>query len=260
MFSKLLRSAVLAAMAVGATMAQADPFSGSPEGTLVFQGSDTGAYATVYVNGKATNASEYLGTFNPTTDANGGSDFFRFFCIELAEYTWNGLSTTYTRSLGIGDSNKSAQLTQLFDLYYPPLPHPNLGVFSLGNATTNFGHFATTAAAAAMQLAIWEIWEDTGLSLSGGSLIATCADDAVCTGAQTMLSAVGTAVSSNRTPAGDWAFYRFERDRPLYESGNQDFLSATYTNSSGDVPLPGTLALLGIGLAGLGVARRKNTV
>ena len=66
-----------------------------------------------------------------------------------------------------------------------------------------------------------------------------------------MLLAVET---SNSAPSG-WTFYRFLSERqsrlPL------GHLHAPSPDRDSSVPLPGTLSLLGAGLAGLGFARRK---
>ena len=58
----------------------------------------------------------------------------------------------------------------------------------------------------------------------------------------------------------DWAWY-FNMDRGLQDGGSQDFFWYAWALRDGDVasvPEPTTLALFGIGLAGMGLARRRE--
>lgn len=115
-----------------------------------------------------------------------------------------------------------------------------------------------------MQLSVWEIMFETSgsLSLGTGSFQAYGGTDG---GAGTDAAAMLDFVSSQVGSAGGWRFYQFADDE--FDSngrkigGHQNYISATYDErirQQGDpLPLPGTLALLGAGLAGLGFARRK---
>jgi hypothetical protein len=265
MLSKILRGAVLATFAVGATVAQADVFGGPAEGALIWSGFTNSSHGVV-TNKGSWNAGQFYGSFDAgeTTLPNTyeADDFFRFFCIDLYAGVGQGI---YKRVEGVAQSTltsaqnsaNSAQLTRLYDLYYLPIPHPTPGAYYFGGAQTNFGIFANSTDSAAMQLAVWEIWYGDDLSLansadgfywtgSGG-----CSGNAVCNRAQQMLSGVANA---SGPLSGTWNFYQFQ------SAGYQDYLSATYIRAGNEerIPLPGTLALFGIGLAGLGLARRKS--
>ena len=260
MSSALSRSTLAAALALAATAACANPFSGPDgvTGNLTFQGASNG-YATVNVNfagmvgGSPRNVSagQFNGTFDPAgEDGTAGAepdDFFRFFCIDLFQWAYGG-TLPYARTAGALDTTNAWQLTRLFDNAYP---NKGTGNFHAGSST-DFGNFPGADASAAMQLAVWEIWFDDGLSLSNGLLKATGAPSVVGT-AQTYLDAIA---SGPQSAAGGWELYRFEN------ANNQDYLAATYSTRVGGqtsaIPLPGTLALLGIGVAGLGFSRRKK--
>jgi hypothetical protein len=256
MVSKFSRLALYAALVLGGTCAQADPFAGpnpSP-GMLTFNGSSNG-YATVnityaaLVSGSPSNVS--AGQFKGSFDTDGGNaeadDFFRFFCIDLRQWAYNG-TMSYTRNAGITDPTDAWQLTRLYENVYP---NQNVGNF-LAGSSSSFGDFGSPDASAAMQLAIWEIVFDDGLSLATGNLKAT-GNATVVDMAQGYLTEIANGA---QTAAPGWQLYRFTN------ADKQDYLSATYvepriTREGDPLPLPGTLALLGAGLAGIGFARRN---
>jgi hypothetical protein len=262
--NKILRGAILATFAVGATVAQADPFA-NPEvsptaGTLNGTGYSNSS-ATVNVTTPTWNgaAGQFEGTFNPDGTSNT-DDFFRFFCIELGQYFQFNRSYEYARYKGVRnisdaarpvDATNNKELSYLFDLFYP-----NKSTGNFQGPNNQYGKFASTTDSAAMQLAIWNIWYDTDFTLSSGTFHRVGTDDTVVIRANEMLRDVDTALKDAAFElSGEWTLFHFINDR------HQNFLSATYAlpdQPPGRIPLPGTLALFGIGLAGLGLARRKS--
>ncbi len=166
----------------------------------------------------------------------------RFFCIELTQHS-NAGPNPYASSLFNEDD-----LRKLYDIAYP---NKTAGDFWNGGQT-NFGVFADATAAAAFQVAVWNIVFDSDLSLGGGSFTWTGGPTAVSTAAQSLLSQVGSYNGNGYT---NWTLYKFESPIPnsVTSTGYQNYVSATYK-----VPEPGTVALLGLALAGLGAAARRR--
>lgn len=238
---------------LAASVGLATPFSGSnPQpGSLTWSGFSNGSVGvTITANGGASSsnvsAGQFQGFFDPASEGDGpgaeADDYFRFFCIDLAQYAQAG-PNTYTRNLGVPDATNSAQLTRLFNQFYP---NPTTATYYSGGQT-DFGSFPSAGASAAFQLALWEIWFDDDMNLATGAFRASSSNAAVITLAQSELNAVGTG----STPAPGWTFYEFN------SRSKQDYLSVVRTLRT--VPEPGTLALLSIAvLSAWWIAMRRR--
>lgn len=240
-FTKRMMAAAL--LAVGASTACAAEFwtyvPGSGNLTVNNPGGGAG-FAAVSVTGYNGVGGQFNGNFWDAGPKPGDS-FFRFFCIELLEHA-NAGPNAYAGGL-INDD----ELRKLYDVAYP---NKSEGDFWSGGQT-NFGAFADATSAAAFQVAVWNIYFDSDLSLSGGSFKWTGASTAVSTAAQSLLDQVASYSGSGYT---GWTLYRFVSPVPNSEqrTGFQNYVSATYA-----VPEAGTLGLLSLALAGLTALTRR---
>ena len=189
------------------------------------------------------------------------SESFLAYCIELFAPTANfGVAVNYTQNTAPALGALNNPLTSLQE--------SRLTKLFVKNGTPD-GSTANAASSAAMQLAIWEIiYDETNFGdlsagvfgLGAGQFYSTPVD-----GARAAAENLIAGLDSYNTNGFTGTFTSFNNGGA--KSGKQDFLSFSLNSGGGcedfgggacEIPEPGSFALAGLGLLGLGLVRRRK--
>lgn len=226
--------AMLTLVVAGSAQAYWTNLASNVWSTYTFNG--TGYSGAFYYNTTSYKSGIALGHFTLSVPGSPWWESGRWWCADMSEY--------------VGNSNRWYYLTDDNQGINAPPPPPGSGIQGTvaGNRRAAWilhtwnGSASTNIQRAALQLAVWEAIYDDGTfdlnsgSFSIGSLSGSLADQNAIRGQAATYSAgskIGTGV---------------------YAYDNQNLLRD-------DIPEPGTLILLGVGLLGSGIAsvrRRRN--